>query len=66
MIPSKIWTIAIIENLLMIEPLKRMACVPWAYGVILNACYDSDGRCRAKRCPKLIPALLQVHKYIHC
>lgn len=37
MIPSKIWTIAIIENLLMIEPLKRMAYVPWAYGVVLNA-----------------------------
>lgn len=43
-----------------------MASVPWAYGVVLNACYDSDGRYRAKRCPKLIPAFLQVHKYIHC
>lgn len=43
-----------------------MASVPWAYGVVLNACYDSDGRYRAKRYLKLIPAFLQVHKYIHC
>lgn len=41
-----------------------MASVPWAYGVVLNACYDSDGRYRAKRCPKLIPALLQVYSLL--